>query len=131
MPRQHSATGSPPSAALRMSSKDSQVVPVDHLNAPELAGLDLGRLEGGDASGKFRAVQVADPHHVAGGEFALAPRNARRQQALAAVSQRLARPRVHKHRPPRMMKKGNPPLAPLEPPRVRHEKRPLFLPRYH
>src|ERR1017187_4994857 len=99
-----------------------EVVAMDYFYVVKLLGLDLGGVKAGDAAGKFGAVEVANSHYISGGKLPLAPRDARRQQALAPFAQGLPGPRVHKQRALGMVEKGNPALAALQPGWPRHEQ---------
>ena len=66
----------------------------------EFARAHLVGAEFRDAAGELRSVQIANPHHVAGGEAAFAPRHAGRQQAFARFPQRLLRAAVNKQKWP-------------------------------
>ena len=94
--------------------EDDQVIPVDDLDAFQLTRTDLGRIERRDASGEFRAIKVADAHHVSGGELTLATRHARRQEAFAILTQRFFCAGIHEERAFGMMKECNPPFAALQ-----------------
>ena len=89
----------------------------------QLAGADGGGIEPRDAARKFRPVQVANPHHVAGGKFALAPRHARRQEAFALFAQRQLRAVVHEQRAFGMMKKRDPAFPAVHFVRLRDKQR--------
>ena len=93
----------------------------------ELARVDLRGGETGDAAGELSPIEVTDPHHVAGVELAFAPRNARRQEALAVIAQGFPGAGVHHQRSLRMMEEGDPAFAALQTSRLRHEQRAFVL----
>src|ERR1035441_3365258 len=112
-------------------SQHYEVIPMHHFHMVELAGFDLGGAKAGDASGKFGAVQIADPHHVPGGKLPVAPRDAGRQQALPAFAQGLLGARVHEQRALGMVEERNPSLAALQAGWTRHEQGAFFLAGHH
>src|SRR5947208_10055798 len=61
----------------RTQLQNHQIVPMHDFHALELARLDLRRTEIGEAAGELGSIQVADTDHLAGGELAFAPRDAR------------------------------------------------------
>src|ERR1035441_3263185 len=91
-------------------SQHYEIIAMHDFHVVELPGLDLGGAKAGDASGKFGAVQIADPHHVPGGKLPVAPRDAGRQQALPAFAQGLLGARVHEQRALGMVEESNPSL---------------------
>src|SRR5207247_355163 len=71
--------------------KDDQIVAVHHFGARHLLRVDFTGTKLTYSACEFRAVQVANPHHVARAECALAARDAGRQQALALFAQGVLR----------------------------------------
>src|SRR4051812_10473589 len=87
---------------------------MNDFNSLEVPGGNLGGVEGRDAAGKFRPVQIADANDVTGGEFAFAAGHTRRQQAAATFAERFPGARIDEESAFRMMKKCNPTFAPLQ-----------------
>src|SRR5258706_2838176 len=104
-------------------SQNYEVIAMDHFDPAQVAILNFLRIEAGDATGKFRSIQIADPDDFAGGEFAFAPRDARRQQTPATLTQGFFGPGIDEEGALRMMEERNPPFAALQPGGLRHEQR--------
>ena len=100
---------------------------MDDFHAFELASLDLGCGEAGDAAGKLSAIQVANPDDVPGLKLAFAAGDARGQQASAVFAESFFRAGIDEQGAFRMVKEGNPTFAALKAAGCGDEEGPLFL----
>src|SRR5260370_29063273 len=100
---------------------------MNHLDPLQSACLNVAGIKAADASGKLRSVQIANPHHFAGLEFAFAPRNPRWQKTLPIFAQSFSRAGVHKQCALGMVEERYPALTALEPAGLWHQQSTFFL----